>query len=348
MLKENKMQAMSVIRTEFSKKIPDLELVLDSAEGDETLTSYVESHLEDLGILDRVKKMQKYFYETEAEDDVRLRWVSDVAWGHPILQPYYRALRAKLTIERAVEGLVKNSENPSRNAIDIKNIMEKAREELKDNKEKTDLLMYYTEPHLKKMLDYLASEGIFREAEYIARGFPNLEDYLKKHKDPLAIINSTFEKSYKSKSKEERAKLYDSALRFAIFEEPKGDGRKERDKERQEELLIFILDLINPEYFFRNIEPMYAGTSGYMREKRFPDVDAERYEEIVLRLRETSRKLQYASKSFFEGELDDNIEELEEVYREHQPENFEFNYFEENQQQELKEFKEFLKDRRMI
>ena len=309
MLKENKMQAMSVIRTEFSKKIPDLELVLDSAEGDKTLMTYVESHLEDLGILDKVKKMQKYFYETEAEDDVRLGWVSDVAFGHPILQPYYRALRAKLTIERAVEGLAKYSENPSWNAIVIRRIMTQAREALKDNKEKTDLLMYYTEPHLKKMLDYLASEGIFREAEYIARGFPNLEDYLKNHEDPLAIINSTFEKSYKSKSKEERAKLYDSALRLAIFEGSKGDGRKERDKERQEELLLFILDLLSPDHFFKNIEPMYAGTSGYMREKRFPDVDAERYEEIVLRLRETSRKLQYASKSYFEGELDDYIEE---------------------------------------
>ena len=85
-----------------------------------------------------------------------------------------------------------------------------------------------------------------------------------------------------------------------------------------------------------------------MREKRFPDVDAERYEEIVLRLREASRKLQYASKSYFEGKLDGYIEELEEVFRKHQPENFEFNYFEENQQQELREYKEFLKDRRMI
>lgn len=340
---------MSVIRTEFSKKVPDLKLVLDSAEGDKTLTTYVVRHLEDLGILDRVKKIQEYFYNEGMKDEDRLRWANYVASGDPILTPYYRELRAELTIERAVEGLVKNSEKPFGKAIDIQNIMTQAREALKDNKEKTDLLMYYTEPHLKKILDNLVSEGIFREAEYIARGYPNLEDYLKNHKHPIAIINSTFEKSYKSKSKEERTKLYDSALRFAIFEEPKGDGRKERDKERQEELLFFILDLINPEYFFQNIEPMYTGTSRYMREKRFPDVDAERYEEIVLRLREASRKLQYASKSMFEKELDDNIEKLEEVFREHQPENFEFNYFEENQQQqELREFKEFLKDRRMI
>ena len=339
---------MSVIRTEFSKKIPDLKLVLDSAEGDKTLTTYVVRHLEDLGILDRVKKIQEYFYNEGMKDEDRLRWANYVASGDPILTPYYRELRAELTIERAVEGLVKNSEKPFGKAIDIQNIMTQAREALKDNKEKTDLLMYYTEPHLKKILDNLVSEGIFREAEYIARGFPNLEDYLKKHKDPLAIINSTFEKSYKSKSKEERNELYDSALRFAIFEESKGDGRKERDKERQEELLFFILDLINPEYFFQNIEPMYTGTSRYMREKRFPDVDAERYEEIVLRLREASRKLQYASKSYFEGKLDGYIEELEEVFRKHQPENFEFNYFEENQQQELREYKEFLKKSKLL
>lgn len=61
MLKENQEQtdkdALAVIRTELSKRVPNLELVLSLAKDSETLTGYVETHLKDLRILDRLKKI---------------------------------------------------------------------------------------------------------------------------------------------------------------------------------------------------------------------------------------------------------------------------------------------------
>jgi hypothetical protein len=54
MLKESREQtdrnALAVIRTEFSKSVPNLDLVLNLAKESETLMGYVETHLKDLGI----------------------------------------------------------------------------------------------------------------------------------------------------------------------------------------------------------------------------------------------------------------------------------------------------------
>jgi hypothetical protein len=67
MLKESREQtdrnALAVIRTEFSKSVPNLDLVLNLAKDNEILTNYIEGHLKDLGILDRLKKIDKELSE---------------------------------------------------------------------------------------------------------------------------------------------------------------------------------------------------------------------------------------------------------------------------------------------
>jgi hypothetical protein len=327
--------ALATIRTELSKKIPDLELILNLAKGDITLTSYVEKYLEELGILDKVKKIQKYFSNKEESDEQVLRWADWVAWSHPMLRPYVRERYAKRKIERAVEGIIEASKNLNyRTSSSITSIMWETMESLNGNEHGINMLMDDTEPLLREVIDKLVSEGLIEYAREISTINPKLKNYLKDHKHPNVIINSTFEKSYTSESKEERTKLYDSALRLAIFEEPKGarQEQEEREKERQEELLIFILDLAEPDTFFRNVR----------------NADVKRYEEMLLSLKEISEKLQYSSsnKSYFEEELSKYIKKLDKVYGKYQPE---LNHSEEDQQQqELKEFKEFLKDRRMI
>jgi len=90
MLKENGEQtdknALAVIRTEFSKRVPNLALVLSLAKDNEMLTGYVERHLKDLRILDRLKKIN-----AEIPKEVpNLDFVLNLAKNSEILMGYVR------------------------------------------------------------------------------------------------------------------------------------------------------------------------------------------------------------------------------------------------------------------
>ena len=72
MLKENQEQtdkdALAVIRTELSKRVPNLELVLSLANKSQTLKGYVEEHLEDLGYLDKLKEIDMELSKKETPE----------------------------------------------------------------------------------------------------------------------------------------------------------------------------------------------------------------------------------------------------------------------------------------